>query len=135
MNPVILDTSVLLALLWQEPGWEKVAVLLETQLCRMSAVNLTEFVSKVQEKQPDAQQIRRLLDDLCLEIVAHDAEQAFVAGLLRGPTRPLGLSLGDRACLALAQRMQAPVYTADRPWLALAEPLGLDIRCIRPDAH
>ena len=52
----------------------------------MSAVDLTEFVSKVLDKQPDALQIRRLLDDVRLEIAGHSAEQAFVAGLLRGPT-------------------------------------------------
>ncbi|GAB4415601.1 MAG: PIN domain-containing protein [Sideroxydans sp.] len=132
MKPVVLDTSALLALLWQEPGWQTVAALLEAEDCRMSSVNLAEFVAKVQEKQPDPRQIQRLLDDLPIEVVAHDREQAFATGMLRGPTRHLGLSLGDRACLALARKEGACVYTADRPWLEVAAPLSLDIRCIRP---
>lgn len=49
--------------------------------------------------------------------------------------RALGLSLGDRLCLAAAQRLHGKVLTADRPWLAMAQPLGLKMCCIRPDAH
>jgi len=134
MAPV-LDTSALLAFLWQEPGWEIVAEALEVGGCRMSAVNVAEFVAKAQEKQTDREQIEILLDELPMTIVDHDREQAIATGVLRAATRHLGLSLGDRACLALAQREQCPVLTADRPWLEVAVPLGLDIVCIRPDAH
>jgi PIN domain nuclease of toxin-antitoxin system len=52
---------------------------------------------------------------------------------LRPATRKAGLSLGDRACLALAQQLNATILTTDRPWLALAADLGLEILCIRPD--
>lgn len=135
MKLPILDASALLALLWQEPGWEDVARVLEETGCQMSAVNLAEFVSKVQERQPDAGEIAALLDDFSLVIAEHDRAQAMQTGLLRTATRHLGLSLGDRACLALGATTKAPIYTADRPWLELAEVLGLDIRCIRPDSH
>lgn len=131
----VIDTSALLAMLWQEPGWETVIQALEAGDCRMSVVNLAEFVSKVHERQPDTEQIATLLEELCLHVVDYDREQAMATGLLRAITRPLGLSLGDRACLALAQQLNAPVLTADRPWLALATPLNLDIRCIRPDSY
>ena len=49
--------------------------------------------------------------------------------------RTHGLSLGDRLCLAAAQRLKAQVHTADRVWLDVADALRLDIRCIRPDAN
>lgn len=133
MTTFVIDTSALLAMLWQEPGWDTVSQALECHDCRMSAVNLAEFVSKVQERQQNIEQIAALLEKLCLHVEDYDTRQAMNTGLLRAITRPLGLSLGDRACLALAQQLNAPVLTADRPWLELAAPLSLDIRCIRPD--
>ncbi len=135
MNLPVLDTSALLALLWQEPGWETVADALDATGCRMSAVNVAEFVGKTQEKQADTGKIDALLRDLPIEIAAFDRPQALAAGLLRKATRHLGLSLGDRACLALATQERAVVLTADRPWLELARPLELDIRCIRPESQ
>jgi PIN domain nuclease of toxin-antitoxin system len=134
MNVPILDTSALLALLWQEAGWERVADALDVTGCRMSAVNVAEFVGKAQENQADTEKIAALLAGLPIEIVAYDRRQAIATGGLRMATRHLGLSLGDRACLALARQEKAPVLTADRAWLTLAQPLGVDIRCIRPDA-
>ena len=133
MSLPALDTSALLALLWQEPGWEIVADALDATGCQMSAVNVAEFVGKVQERQPDARKIETLLGELPISIIAYNREQAIDTGILRATTRHLGLSLGDRACLALALQEKATVLTADRPWLNLAVELGLDIRCIRPD--
>ena len=62
-------------------------------------------------------------------IAEFDAEQARLAGELLLRTRSLGLSLGDRACLALAMVLKAPVYTADRIWKGLK--LGVPIHVIR----
>lgn len=64
-----------------------------------------------------------------LEIVAFDAELAYHAGHLRGLTKAVGLSLGDRACLALAQHLGLPALTDDRSWADL--PLGVAIQVIR----
>ena len=58
------------------------------------------------------------------QVVPFDEEQARIAGDLVLQTRPLGLSLGDRACLALAMALKAPVYTADTGW----KKLGLSVR-------
>lgn len=132
MSAPVLDTSALLALLWQEPGWEIVADALDKTECRMSAVNVAEFVAKARERQPDIGEINALINELPLVIVPFDRTQAVSSGMLRAKTRHLGLSLGDRACLALALQDNASVLTADRPWLELAGPLNLDIRCIRP---
>ncbi|MBW7901557.1 MAG: type II toxin-antitoxin system VapC family toxin [Rhodocyclaceae bacterium] len=136
MKTGVLDTSALLALLWQEPGWQEVSAALDDATCLMSAVNVAELAAKAQERRAIGEKdIRALLAELPLEIVPLDGEQAIAVGLLRSATRHLGLSLGDRACLVLARREKSTVFTADRPWLDLSASLGLDIRCIRPDAH
>ena len=62
-------------------------------------------------------------------VVPFDARQAIIASDLRPSTRHLGLSLGDRACLALANSLGAPVMTADRAWAALD--VGISITVIR----
>ncbi|MFZ1106612.1 MAG: PIN domain-containing protein [Hyphomicrobiaceae bacterium] len=64
-----------------------------------------------------------------LAIVPFDEELARQTGALRPATRSLGLSLGDRACLALAQRERLPVLTADRSWAKLD--LGIAITMVR----
>jgi len=58
-----------------------------------------------------------------------DWAAGLAAGLLRASTRRFGLSLGDRACLALAQQLQAPVLTTDRVWERLD--IGVPIVVIR----
>jgi PIN domain nuclease of toxin-antitoxin system len=54
---------------------------------------------------------------------------------LRESTRSLGLSLGDRACLALAKLKALPAVTADRPWMLLDPKLEITVECIRPEKH
>ncbi len=61
-----------------------------------------------------------------VDFTPHDAE---ITALLWPDTRSFGLSLADRACLALARRLRLPVFTADRQWGELD--LGIDIRLIR----
>ena len=65
----------------------------------------------------------------CNEVFSFDPAQATVAGGLVASTRSVGLSLGDRACLALAMLLKAPVYTTDRLWKKLH--LGVEIRLLR----
>jgi PIN domain nuclease of toxin-antitoxin system len=64
-----------------------------------------------------------------LEVIPFDTELAYRTGLLRSATRSAGLSLGDRACLALAMQRQLPAVTADREWQSLS--LGVTIQVIR----
>lgn len=135
MSLVLLDASAVLAFLQGEPGEEVVRHALQTQPCAMTAANQCEVIAKALDRGIDRPALENILAALGTSVVDILAADGAAAGWMRPATRALGLSLGDRLCLAAAQRLAAPVLTADRPWLALAEPLGLDIRCIRPDAH
>ena len=64
----------------------------------------------------DAATIRDLLDELRLDIRAHDVDAAYVAAGLHAQTRQFGRGLGDRSCLALAMQLGVPALTADREW-------------------
>jgi len=127
MVDFVLDASAVLAHLNNEPGGD-FALSLFTQSA-ISTVNLCEVHSKMVERGDDSLVARYRLEAFGLDIMDADAELAFEAGALRGPTRPLGLSLGDRFCIALGRRLQLPVYTAERRWLALSP--SMDIRLIR----
>lgn len=129
MNERVLDTSAVLALLNQESGAETVAEALEREACLMSAVNVAETVARLVERGvPEAAAVTILLG-LKLSTVDFGFATACRAGALRPATRALGLSLGDRACLALALERGCPAMTADRAWAGLD--LGLDIHVIR----
>lgn len=113
----VLDASALLALLWSEPGSERVAEVMDD--AAVSAVNWAEIVSKLQDRGIDLDAARPMLDELPVSILPFDSEQAFAAGALRRTSKHLGLSIGDRACLALAAQLKVPAYTADRAWAKL----------------
>lgn len=128
MSRVVLDASALLTLLNQEPGAEKLTPELLTNSVS-STVNLAEVQSKLVAlgiKPEDAWQA--ILAPL-RQSVDFDQEQARIAGGLITETRQFGLSLGDRACLALGIVMKAPVYTADRLWKNLK--IGIRIHVVR----
>lgn len=128
MSSWVLDASALLALVKQEPGRERVAAALRDGAA-IGAVNLSEVVAKLSEQGTAEAVIRVRLTALTIEIVAFDTELAYQAGLLRLPTKQVGLSLGDRACLALGRVLNLPVLTADRAWQGLQ--LGVTIQVIR----
>jgi PIN domain nuclease of toxin-antitoxin system len=115
MSSCVLDASALLALFNQEPGSEKVVQAIEEGAV-LSTVNLTEVASKLSELGTPEALIQTSINVLELTIVDFNAELAYKAGLLRLITKSAGLSLGDRACLALAQHLHLPVLTTDRIW-------------------
>lgn len=123
----VLDTSVVFAAINDEPGADVAAELIPTAL--FSTVNLGELVTKLADKGFDRREIGDMIATLECEIVPFDFAQALDTGLLRPPTREQGLSLGDRACLALALARGLPVYTAERSWPKAKLPL--DVRLIR----
>jgi len=95
----------------------------------MSAVNLAEVTSRLFDMGADERTIRERLEDLPVDIVPFDAEHAYRTGALRNKTKKLGLSLGDRACLATAAQEKLPVLTADKSWRTLK--LDIPIEVIR----
>lgn len=128
MNEVVLDASAILAILDREPGAEKLTTELLNRAL-VSAVNLAE-IQTVLVNRGQAHDDAWL--DACSpvrEVAAFTGEQARIAGSLADQTRSLGLSLGDRACLALGLYLGAPVYSADRAWKRLK--LGIPIHLLR----
>jgi len=126
MSKPVLDASAILAAMLSEQGGDAVGPMLATSI--VSAVNVAEVLSKLSEN--------GMLDDetvsdfrqLGLEIVDYDIEQAVKVAELRSLTKHLGLSLGDRSCLALAILRDATAITADRSWTTLTM---CRIECIR----
>jgi PIN domain nuclease of toxin-antitoxin system len=127
MTAVVLDASAVLAVYFDEPGGEQVVRTLPGAL--LSAVNYSELIGKCLDRGEPIDHAVRKLAALGFQIVVHDAALARRAGELRLPTKRHGLSLADRACLALAERKNASVLTADRQWATLD--LGIDVRLIR----
>lgn len=124
---VVFDSSALLAINWAEDGAAVAAR--ATGGAIMSAVNATEVIAKLIDRGASREQAREQLESYGLAIRPFDESLAVEAGFLRTATRQYGLSLGDRACLALALRERIPVVTADRAWSQLD--LGIDIQVIR----
>jgi PIN domain nuclease of toxin-antitoxin system len=128
VSSAIVDSSSVLALLQHEPGADDVASAIAAGALIVS-VNLSEVVAKLAGEGVAEQDIRERLAQLALQVVAFDAELAFRAGMLRSATRAAGLSLGDRACLALALERNLPALTADRNWQRVQ--IGVEVRLIR----
>ena len=124
---VVFDSSALLAISFDEAGAERAARGLKDGM--MSAVNVAEVISRYVDQGASEEEARASLQAFGLEIRPFDETQAMVAGLMRTATQKLGLSLGDRACLALAVQEGATVFTADRTWAALD--LEVDVELIR----
>ena len=126
----VLDASALLAWLQREPGADKVEHALLADRCLLSAVNFSEVIAKLADYGVEAgPQLAASLESIGVEIVPFSQEHGWLAGALRQQTRVAGLSLGDRACIALAQAQQATVLTTDKAWLSLGLPLVcVDIR-------
>lgn len=111
---IVLDSSALLALLLDEPGADVVASEMDEAV--MSSANLAEVLSKAEERGGDAVALLKQIARTPLQLVPLSVATALGAALLRPLTRPLGLSLGDRICLALAQERDCEVLTADKRW-------------------
>ena len=129
----VLDASALLALLLDEPGAQRVEEAV-AEGASMSTVNLAEVLSKLAERGiPPEEAEERLREEgllgQTLQVLPFTEEDALLVARLRPLTRPLGLSLGDRACLALASRLHLPALTADATWAGLS--VGVEVEVIR----
>ena len=129
MSEVVLDASALLALLRAETGANMVAEAIAD--ARMFSVNYAEVISHFIHAGMPAEQIDAMLKPLPVAVVEADRALATIAGRLRAVTSKVGLSLGDRFCLALAQRDGLPALTADKQWRTVADAAGVTVRVIR----
>jgi ribonuclease VapC len=127
MASAILDSSAVLAVLNAEPGAEVVAPLLADAL--ISTVNYSEVIAKLVERGGTGAEALAALRSIALVTADFDLGLARRTGTLRTETMRRGLSLGDRACLALAEREMLPAVTADRSWIGAAA--NINIRLIR----
>lgn len=126
MSEAVLDSSAVLALLLGEPGAEKIRDVLPGAL--LSTVNLAEVISKLAERGMPITEAMQAIEAIGVEIVAFDADQACGVGALRRATRAMGLSLGDRACIALGRTRGLSILTADGAWASLNDPKIVTIR-------
>lgn len=97
----------------------------------VSVFNVAEVVAKLSDYGMPLVIVEKVIAGLQLEIHDGDLAQALRNGELREVTRQSGLSLGDRACLALANKLGLPAVTADQIWVAVAEPANVEIILIR----
>ncbi len=120
----IVYACVLLAFLFEEPGHAEIATAIDHG-ATMSSINLAEVLGRFARDGHDIGAVRSHLERSSIEWVPFDNEQALAAAALLPRTLHLELSLGDRACLALATLRALPALTADRAWLEVD--LGVDV--------
>jgi ribonuclease VapC len=128
VNRVVLDASAILAVISGEPGSEKLTPDLLARAVS-STVNLAEVQGKLVSRGWASEQAWEDATSPVREIMSFDEEHARIAGDLVIQTQHLGLSLADRACLALGLSLRAPVYTADKAWKKLK--VSVKIHAIR----
>ena len=128
MSRIVLDASAILAVVNSEPGQESLTPeLLARAVC--STVNLAEVQAKLVGRGWTSDEAWEDATSPIREAVVFDEDHAKIAGTLVTHTRSLGLSLGDRACLALGMALKVPVYTAEKTWKKLK--LNVRIHVIR----
>jgi ribonuclease VapC len=128
VSRIVLDASALLAVLYGEPGEDQLTPEL-LSAATSSTVNLAEVQSTLVSRGVDPEDAWKAALSPIREATLFTNEHAKIAGSLVAQTSGFGLSLGDRACLALGITLKAPVYTANRLWKNLK--LGIRIHVIR----
>lgn len=127
MSKIVLDASAFLAFANNEPGAEKVQPRLPKAV--LSSINSCEILGKLVDKGMTLANAEEYIRQFVAEIIPFDDFHARVAAGLYPLTRPLGLPLADRACLALAKYLQVPILTAESKWADLD--IGISIELIR----
>ena len=124
-SDIVLDSSAILAVLLNEPGQERVTGF--QGKTHVSTVNMAEVRSRLHDIGLPRGEIDHHVAMLGVNEVDFSSHHAVSAGELRHSTRKAGLSLGDRACLALAMALAAPVMTADRNWANVDVPVTVEV--------
>lgn len=120
---VIFDASALLILLNKEPGYLVVKEYVSQAI--ISAINFSETLTVLMNIGIPQEDAVKLSTSIITEIIPFDSNQAILCASLRTITKQYGLSIGDRACLALAKYKNLPVITADKVWQQLNLPLDI----------
>ncbi len=133
MSNIVLDASAMLAYLFDEDGADLVEAVLNDS-SYIGSINWAEVLSKVEDKGHSSEMLIMTLTNQgllgnTLEVLATTEQDALLIAQLRPQTKKLGLSLGDRACLALGMRLEMPVMTADTAWVNLT--LDVPVQMIR----
>jgi ribonuclease VapC len=127
----VMDASALLALMQGERGSDVVDKLIQDQECIASSVNIAEVGTRLIDKGLAPAHLARTLQQLDVQPIDFDLEQATLCASLRLSTKHVGLSLGDRACLALTQLVKGTAVTADSAWTDVADAAGVKVLMIR----
>jgi PIN domain nuclease of toxin-antitoxin system len=127
MARAVLDSSAILAVLRRESGWERVDALFGDAI--VSVVNEAEVISKLIWRGDTPEAAQQTASRMPYEVVPLDRDLARRAGVLWDTTRRQGLSLGDRCCLALAEREGLPALTTDKAWANIT--LNVEVKIIR----
>ncbi len=121
----VMDSSALLAVINEETGADAVEERLGQSV--VSAVNLAETIGKLALEGVPADDLRETLADMVQAIIPFDEHLAYLAGRMTPHTKSLGLSLGDRACLATAEQLNLEAVTADKIWKKLKTPVKIKV--------
>ena len=130
MTVCVIDTSAILAYAFAEKGATKVERWID-EGAAVSTLTIQESVSKLCQTGMSVEEADELVRALGLTIHALDLDLAIRAGGMFSLTKQFGLSHGDRACLALGQKLGMPVVTADKAWSKVARDLGLRVEQFR----
>jgi ribonuclease VapC len=121
----VLDASALIAFLRNEPGSDKVASVLSSSC--ISAVNMAETLGKMVQYGKPLEDVAHQVQRLRIPVIPFDDELAGITASLWKTTRTVGMSLGDRACLALALKTTLPALTTEEAWLRC----GIDVQIVK----
>lgn len=124
---IVVDSSAVIALIREERGADVLRPYVGSMV--ISAINFCETITVLQRLAGPDVMVTHPLSFLVSEVVAFEAQAAVEAANLHFYTKPYGLSLGDRACIALGIKRKLPIFTADKIWAELK--LDADIRLIR----
>jgi PIN domain nuclease of toxin-antitoxin system len=125
VRPFIIDSSIVLAVLRNEQGGKRAGELALGAI--MSSVNLAEVVTKCVEFEIDPNEAVQFIARRNIDIVEFRFEDGVLAGRLMAVAPKGRLSLGDRACLATAIRLDSTALTADRVWAELDLPCKVEL--------
>ena len=128
MAEAVLDSSAIMAVLRRETGFERVASVLARSL--VSVVNEAEVVTVLIRQGDPAEKALQIVRQLPYQAIDLDRHLAQRSGALWQAFKPKGLSLGDRCCLALAERERLPVLTSDQRWAEL--PIDVEVQLFKP---